>query len=223
LLKRVEKSKIEPAGKKSRLRPFLHLEDLLAHYARTAPDRVAILAPGHGAVSYGALRLQVDEAVRALRNLGVGRQDRVAVVLPDGAETAVAIIAAATAAICLPLSPAFTADEWQRYFSDLRITALLTRADMDLPCRGIARSNGIPVIDISPQLNDGPFAFRLVGSGTSRPNGSGFSPGADDDAIMLLTSGTLSRPKLVPLTHASICRSAYNAVRCCSLDRATDC
>jgi amino acid adenylation domain-containing protein len=210
-LKRVEKSKIEPAGKKSRLRPFLHLEDLLAHYARAAPDRVAILAPGHRAVSYGALRLQVDEAVRTLRNLGVGRQDRVAVVLPDGAETAVAIIAAATAGICLPLSPAFTADEWQRYFSDLRITALLTRADMDSPCRGIAHDHGIPVIDLSPRLNEGPCAFRLVGSGTSCADGANFSPGADDDAFMLLTSGTSSRPKLVPLTHASICRSAYNA------------
>ena len=70
-------------------------------------------------------------AVRELRSFGIGRSDRVAVVLPDGAETAVAIIAVATAAVCVPLNPSFTADEWQRYFGDLRVTALLTRADMD--------------------------------------------------------------------------------------------
>ena len=31
-----------------------------------------------------------------------------------------------------------------------------------------------------------------------------------DDAFILLTSGTTSRPKMVPLTHASVCLSAYN-------------
>ena len=36
-----------------------------------------------------------------------------------------------------------------------------------------------------------------------------FQPGTDD-AFILLTSGTTSRPKTVPLTHASVCLSAYN-------------
>ena len=46
-----------------------------------------------------------------------GRSDRVAVVLPDGPETAVAIIAVAAGAVCVPLNPGFTADEWHRYFA----------------------------------------------------------------------------------------------------------
>ncbi len=76
--------------------------------------------------------------VRELRSLGVGRNDRVAVVLPDGPETAVAIIAVASGAVCVPLHPGFTADEWQRYFGDLRVAALLTRADVDSASRGVA-------------------------------------------------------------------------------------
>src|SRR5947209_3415410 len=32
----------------------------------------------------------------------------------------------------------------------------------------------------------------------------------DDDAFILVTSGTTSRPKMVPLTHVSVCLSAYN-------------
>ena len=129
-----------PAGNKAGSRVFSRLEDLLAYYGRMAPGRNAILAPGRAPVTYGALWVLVNEAVRELRSLGVGPSDRVAVVLPNGAETAVAIVAVATAAVCVPLNPSFTADEWQRYFGDLQVAALLTRADMDSASRGVAHS-----------------------------------------------------------------------------------
>ena len=47
-------------------------------------------------------------------------RDRVAVVLPNGPEAAVAMIAVAAGAVCVPLNPGFTADECQRYFGELR-------------------------------------------------------------------------------------------------------
>jgi hypothetical protein len=31
----------------------------------------------------------------------------------------------------VPLNPGFTADEWQRYFAELGVAALLTRPDID--------------------------------------------------------------------------------------------
>ena len=73
-------------------------------------------------MTYGALWV-AGELLRfaRLRSLGVGRNDRVAVVLPNGPEAAVAMIAVAAGAVCVPLNPGFTADEWQRYFGDLRI------------------------------------------------------------------------------------------------------
>ena len=200
-----------PAGKKAESRVFLCLEDLLAYYGRTAPGRNAILATNDTQVTFGALRVLVNEAVRELRGLGVGPTDRVAVVLPAGAEAAVATIAVAAGAVCVPLNPSFTADEWQRYFGDLQVAALLTRADLDSASRGVAHNLDIPVIDLSPRPSEGPGAFNLLGSGTRRAAGDEAAPGADNDAFILLTSGTTSRPKLVPLTHASVCMSAYNA------------
>ena len=92
-----------------------------------APGRNAILAPEHPPLTYAALWSRVNAAVGGLRSLGIGGSDRVAVVLPNGPESAVAIVAVATAAVCVPLNPGFTADEWHRYFAELRITALLTR------------------------------------------------------------------------------------------------
>lgn len=192
-------------------RVFASLWDLLAFHGRTTPRRDAILSADHAPVTYGRLRLLVSEAVRELRTLGVGPTDRVAVVLPRGSEAAVAVLAVATAAVCVPLNPSFTADEWQRYFVDLQITVLLIRADLDSPSRSVAQNLGIPVINLSPQPGKGPCAFSLLGSAKREPVTSLRSPAADDDAFILMTSGTTSRPKTVPLTHASVCLSAHNA------------
>ena len=119
-------------------------------------------------------------------------------------------IAVATAAVCVPLNPGFTADEWQRYFGDLQVAALLTRADMDSASRGVAHTLGIPVIDLSPRPSEGPGAFSLVGPGNAPRRRRRVCVQRRDDAFILLTSGTTSRPKMVPLTHASVCLSAYN-------------
>jgi amino acid adenylation domain-containing protein len=190
-------------------RVFPCLEHLLTFYALTAPDRDAILAPGCTAVTYQELSDVTKQAVRKMRKLGVSHRDRVAVVLPRGPECALAVIAVATAAICVPINPDFTADELQRYFSDLQIAVLVMRADTESPSRGVAHTLGIPVIDwvSGKRLR----AFDLVGPAMRRAIESNDYAGGSDDAFILLTSGTTSRPKMVPITHASVCLSAYNA------------
>ena len=188
---------------------FSCLGDLLDHYGRTARDRNAILAPGRAPLTYGGLWVQTNDVVRALRNVGVGRSGRVAVVLPEGPETATAIVGVAAGAVCVPLYAGYTPDEWQRYFSDLEIAALLTRADVELASRGVAHTLGIPVINLSPGTSGG--SVSVVGSPRrSRRRTRHPLASTIDDAFILLTSGTTSRPKMVPLTHANVCLSAYN-------------
>ena len=222
-MSRTEKqSKLGSAGSEGTGRAFLCIRDLLVSYGQEAPGRNAILALGGGAVTYGALLVSVNGAIRALRSLGVGRGDRVAVVLPNGPETAVALISVASGAVCVPLNPGYTADEWQRYFGDLRIAALLTRADMDSSSRGVAHALGIPIIDLVPRPDKGLDAFSFVGSATQRsvteePAFVADAAQSADDAFILLTSGTTSRPKMVALTHASVCLSAHNAAAALAL------
>lgn len=205
----VKKSQHKTARKSAGTPSFACLHDLLSHYGRNAPDRRAILAPGRLPMTYGALWLQTRDVVRGLRSLGVGRTDRVAVVLPDGPEAAVAMVAVAAGAVCVPLNPGFTDDEYQRYFGELHLAALLTHAYSNSASRRAAHTLGIPVIEVVTRPHDGAGAFNIVGQAPQRAADEEFASGADD-AFMLLTSGSTSRPKTVPLTHASVCLSACN-------------
>ena len=162
-------------------------------------------------MTYGELWARTNDLVLELRRLGISRYDRVAVLLPRGAESAVAMVAVAAGAVCVPLNPDFTGDELRRYFSDLQIAALLTQPDTNPASRGVANTLGIPVIDLVPQPRGNPAAFLLTGS-TARTHVTSvaLAPDGNDDAFILVTSGTTSRPKMVPLTHANVCLSAYN-------------
>src|SRR5262249_37861155 len=159
-------------------------------------------------IRYGALWSQMNSLARALRSLGIGPDDRVAIVLPEGPDNAMAMIAVACGAVCVPLNPAFVADEWQRYFGDLRITALLTCADIRSASVDVARRLDIPIINLL-RSSEGLLAFKLNSPGMEKPPSvaAPLAP-STNDAFVLLTSGTTSRPKIVPLTHAAVCRSA---------------
>jgi acyl-CoA synthetase (AMP-forming)/AMP-acid ligase II len=198
-----------PTGNNARSHAFSCLGELLAWHARTAPDGNAILGSGRPPITYGALWAAANDTLHRLRSVGVGRRDRVAVVLPDGPQSAVAVIAVASGAVCVPLNPGFTADECQRYFGELRVAALITRPDTDSASLRVAHTFGIPVIDLWTGPNGAAGAFSIPDLPMRRIVESELASGADD-AFILLTSGSTSRPKMVPLTHASVCLSAYN-------------
>ena len=92
-------------------------------WARDTPDAVAVrieLADGSRLrVSYGQLQRQADRAANALRTLGVRRGDRVAIVMPQRIETAVAHVAVyQLGAVAMPLSMLFGADALQYRLQD---------------------------------------------------------------------------------------------------------
>jgi len=197
-------------------RTFADIGGLLDFYARKTPAAPALLAPGRPALTYGKLGELVQQLVRTLRGLGIAPADRIAVALPRGADSALALIAVASAGACVPVNPDLTADELQRYFSELKLTALVTRADMNSPSRDVAKALDIAVIDFVPGPNDNLGGCAFIGPAVGPASTSGASRG-DDDAFILLTSGTAARPKMVPLTQRNVCLSAYNAGRVLSL------
>jgi acyl-CoA synthetase (AMP-forming)/AMP-acid ligase II len=187
--------------------PFLCLPLVLEHQAKRIPDAPAIFAVGRAPLTYGRLYQHVDHMGRVLRALGIGRRDRVAVVLPNGPEMAVAVLAVMAIAACVPMNPAYTTEEVEKYFTDLQPRALITQSGVDSAARRVALSRGIRVIELSARVDGEAGLFTFNEDERLAPSQQSISP--DDVAVLLPTSGTTSRPKIVPQTHASICTSAY--------------
>jgi len=180
---------------------------LLSAQAQCQPERLAILAPERTPLTYGGLREQVGAVIRRLNELGVGRNDRVAIVLPNGPEMAVAFLAIASTATSAPLNPAYRASEFDFYLADLDARALVVLAGDQSPAKSVAGARRIPVIELVPSLEGPAGLFALEGHARAGAALSG--PAQPDDlALVLHTSGTTSRPKMVPLTHRNLCASA---------------
>jgi len=201
----------------------MNLPDLLHGALARNPNATALVAPSRAPLSYDALRQQVAVTAGALRAANVGMQDKVAVVLPNGPEMASAVVAVASTAICAPLNPKYAADELRFHLSDLAAKALLLPADDIGPARSVARELGVRCIDVRWRRDAPAGCFELAGFDASTPREGGRSPGTDDIALVLHTSGTTSRPKIVPLSHANLCSSALNVARVLQLSKEDRC
>ncbi len=182
----------------------------------------AIRAPERASLSYGGLRELTSSTVARLNGIGIGRGDRVAIVLPNGPEMAAAFVAIAGGATTAPLNPAYKAEEFEFYLTDLNAKALVVQAGWETPARAVAQKLGVPVLELVPDLVGGAGRFALEG-GTP---GAAAKPGMaqeDDVALVLHTSGTTARPKIVPLTHGNVCASARNIAGTLALTRADGC
>src|SRR5690349_18595990 len=97
-------------------------------------ERAAAQAPAIGAeggvrpLTYGALRSLVRATVRDLNAMGIGRGDRVAMVLQNGPEAATAFLGIASGAIGAPFSPLLREEEYEFDLKDLRAKALVVEA-----------------------------------------------------------------------------------------------
>jgi acyl-CoA synthetase (AMP-forming)/AMP-acid ligase II len=181
--------------------------------ARGSADAPAIGAPGQTPLSFQGLRTLAERTGAALNAAGVGRGDRVAIVLANGPEAASAFLAVACYAVTAPLNPAYRTEEFAFYLSDLKARALIVQQSAETPARAVAAELGVPIIELVP---DPAFAggFNLVPpAGTAGAPGSGGPAGADDVALVLHTSGTTARPKIVPLTQANLAASALHIGR----------
>ncbi|BBK39359.1 AMP-dependent synthetase [Allostella sp. ATCC 35155] len=173
-------------------------------------DAPAILAPDRPALSHGGLRRLAADTVAALNRLGIGRNDPVAIVLPNGPEMAAAFVAIAAGATTAPLNPAYRAEEFDFYLGDLDAKALVVERGSQSPAIAVAQARGVPIVELIADPAGPAGAFVLEGAAAGRPATIGGPADADDVALILHTSGTTSRPKMVPLRHRNVCASARN-------------
>jgi len=174
------------------------LAHLLADFSSAEPAIIAEVTPV--AISYRSLADQVERLAEALRGSGLRSGDVVALVLPNGPEFLVLFLALARAGlIAAPLNPAYKADELRGLFSDVEARAIVTTAGNGVVTASAA-GLAVPIWSVSLEPS-GTVSLEGIPP-TSR--GVLGAPDANDVALLLHTSGTEGRPKIVPLTHTNV-------------------
>ncbi len=181
------------------------IDSLLRH----GGDRdTAIAVPDGPSLTYAQLRQTVDEAALRLASFGVRREDRVAIVFPNGPEAIVLFLAAARVGTACPLNPAYKEAEFRFYLEDTGARFLLAPRENGTDARK-ALSAGSTVIE--GEIDDA-GRLSLESNGSRGEMRSIAPPEPDDIALVLHTSGTTSRPKRVPLRHRNLTASVANIV-----------
>ena len=188
-------------------------------------DAIAVSGLDRSALTYAGLRKLVSETVAALNEFGIGRNDRVAIVLNNGPEMATAFVSMACCATTAPLNPAYKQDEFDFYLADLGAKVLVVEQGSDTPAVAAARAGNIRILDlcIDPASPAGTFSLKSRDTAAQVESVNDGLAERDDIALVLHTSGTTSRPKIVPLSHANVCASAANIQTTLSLESSDVC
>lgn len=196
--------------------------ELFSALAATAGDVQAIVAPGRPSLRFADVPPRLEAIRDALHGFGIARGDRVVVVLPRGPEMALCFLGVAAYATVVPLNPQCTEDEFRRYLSRLRPAAVIVCEGHDRTVRSVASMLGIEIIELTSMASGPAGPFTL--DGRARPAARPPEWADEDDiAVVLLTSGTTSAQKLVPLRHRHLIAYARGAKTAFGLGSADRC
>jgi acyl-CoA synthetase (AMP-forming)/AMP-acid ligase II len=177
-----------------------------------AARRAVIIPNGGPVVTHGQLKEQVFRLADALRRGGVESQSTVSIVLPNGLEFLATFLATTCAgAIAAPLNSAYKADEFKFYMEDAEARAVIVPPGAH-PAREAAAQLKLPVWEARLDAAGGVQLARVGDGSAVNPQATANGPRGDDVALFLHTSGTTSRPKGVPLTHANLMASIKSIV-----------
>ena len=182
----------------------------------------AIGAPGRPWLDGPGLASLAGRVANTLADRGIGG-GRVAIVLPNGPEMATAFLTVAAVCCAAPLNPAYKADEFEFYLSDLNPAAIILAPGGTPAAAEVATRLGIPILDLLTAEDDAAGLFRLEGPAYAGDRAPSRAAGPDDPALVLHTSGTTARPKIVPLTNANVVASARNIARALDLAPSDTC
>ncbi|QSB13994.1 amino acid adenylation domain-containing protein [Natronosporangium hydrolyticum] len=169
------------------------LPEVFAAQVAAAPTAVAVVE-GKKSVTYTELAHRAYQLAHQLRELGVGRGDRVGLCLQRSADLVVGVLGVlAAGAAYVPLDLGHPPERMRYILGDAGAVALVTHSG----AAGQAPTVAGPVVDLDRD------AQALAAQPTEAPE---FALGPDDLAYLLYTSGTTGRPKGVIVSHGNVTR-----------------
>jgi acyl-CoA synthetase (AMP-forming)/AMP-acid ligase II/acyl carrier protein len=195
------------------------VRDLAVGATKKNDGRPVLLAPNRPSLGWSDLRTAVDDLAASLRLAGIQPGDVVAYMLPSGPEAVTVFLASTSAGIAAPLNPAYRAAELGPYLDDLKPKLMILPESGNPEGEEACSKAGIPVA----RAHQGPEAGTVRLDALIRPCDEPVSPRPDDVALILHTSGTTSRPKMVPLRHSNLVASAAHVAETLQLGPADRC
>ena len=156
-------------------------------------------------LSYGEFKIFNEKISRQLAATNVKNSDRAAIVLPNGPLMASSFLSISSYMSAAPLNPSYKQEEFEFYLDDLKPKFLLVEPNSKNLAVIAAKNLNIPVFEMKISDNQPLGTFELFDKETDYKN-----PNDYDEALVLHTSGTTSRPKIVPLSNLNIFTSAVN-------------
>ncbi len=185
-------------------------EMCLHRWARDTPAAVAIIQDAGNdrpvPFTYAALQRDARRLSNALGSLGVARGDRVAVIMPQRPQTAVALMAVfQMGAIAVPLSTLFGAEALQSRLNDSGAkVAIVDEGSADViaalrdACPALTRVMGVGAAD---SRGDVSWSGSLA---AARAEFEPTATRADDPALLIYTSGTTGPAKGAVIPHRAL-------------------
>lgn len=177
-------------------------------WAVKEPDRICLqhFSPDgcHLSMSYGVLSARSSSIAAGLRNLGINRRDRVALLLPQGFDTVISHVAVyKLGAIALPLALLFGEEALEYRLRTAGASAIVTNAFGLLRIRALREK--LPELRYVVVTEGVPMETGLVAMddliGRYPPLEQAVETGPDDPALMIFTSGTTGPPKAAVHGH----------------------
>jgi acyl-CoA synthetase (AMP-forming)/AMP-acid ligase II/thioesterase domain-containing protein len=179
----------------------------ITDFAEQMPHRDALIGPDGSALSYAQISTMLRAMETLLLSLGLQQTDVIAVVLPDALCCLISIMGTAQVCVCAPINPALAASELEKDLRELGAVGIMIE-DQQVGLREVAVKLGLTVITASRTTNG--FGWRAETCSTSQRAAIELPT---DTVLLLHTSATTGRRKVVPLTDANVHAMLGNATR----------
>jgi len=184
---------------------FSTLFDLLPS-SKTGYAIISAAEAGQKPLSYTRLHDFLSNSP-TLERLGLRPNDRCAIALPEGTELAVCLMAISSRCVAVPMNPWYPEGEIATDLIESGSKILIVQVGEDFEhLRRAARSCGVIVIELTP-LDGETGLFKLSGDPISSHRALTYNS-PDNIALMLFTSGTTGRKKLVSIRLQDLCVGA---------------
>ncbi len=160
-----------------------------------------IIADDKTIVNNQTLKKLVKKNSYVLSQFNIKKNDNVAIILNNSVDFVVSFLSTINICISAPLNPSYTEGEFDFYFEDLKPKAIISNFQENHPAIICAKKSNIKIIGINNNIFQKPLKKIKKKFTSSTYN---------DNALVLHTSGTTSKPKMVPLSHENIINSAKN-------------